>query len=562
MKKILLSGLFVVAASAHAIVYTFPGARSTQQEVEVGQIKNGSKFGTQVNFHLKTMVTKEINLVAPMKNFQKMKFETLSTTTFPGTPSLPFYSVLVADHPENIELQYILGKKILLDNIYPAPSPVLPLRNQAYSEDYSSINWPAYDASISKLYTMEYIGDYRGTPLTKITFFPMQYGNTKKYESPKLLQVFPEISFNVYSKKQSFLANFTDSDTLLNEAQLNKRYLIVTPSKFVNALNTFVNWKNTQGYDVDVVTLEEAGATPDKVKAFLQARFDNLDTRYTYALLVGNESVFPCFYRSTSSSSRTPTDLPYFTMGGATDMIADVFYGRFVVSTEKDILNQTQKIMQYEKGEFSDMSGFSHGIGIASNEGSAPSDVEYIKSIAKPFEDNIGTLFAYLLQGSNTATVKMISENINKGTMWVNYVGHGTGYAWASTNDNFGTSAIKNLSNADKVKPVIIDVACMNGKFANGYFGERWMNEVNTNGQPIGAVMYFGGSVNISWHPPAVMARAIAQKIIEKKIQTTGEAVFAGQMELSATWSKLKEVQDNMTWYHLFGDPGMKLRLQ
>ncbi len=552
MKKILLSALLLVASAANAKLYTFIADKSSADEVNVDQ----TNVGLNVSFHVKGMETDEVKGIVPLKEVQKMKFDGLSTTNRVGQPSLPYHSVVVADRPENVVVKYKLGQMVKLNDVTPAPSPRIPLRNEEYKEDYQSLNWVSYNKASSKLYEVEFLGDFRGTPLTKVTFFPMQY------DAKNGTRVYPEIEYKVFSKVQAQLENFTAPETVIEKAEVNKRYLIVTPVKFAQAMGTFVEWKKAQGYEVDVVTLEDAGATADKVKAFLQARYDNADTKFSYALFVGNETVFPCFYRPTSSSSRTPTDLPYFTMGGTTDTIADVFYGRFVVSTEKDIANQTKKIMDYEKGEYADSFGLNRAVGIASNEGSSPSDVDYVKAMAKPLETTFGTTYTYGFQGQNTATVKVISEALNKGAMWVNYVGHGSGYAWASTNDNFGNAAIKKLNNAGKVKPVIIDVACMNGKFANGYFGERFMNEVDANGNPIGAAMYLGGSVNVSWHPPAIMARAISEKIASDKIETTGEAIFAGQMALSATWTNKKDVQDNMTWYHIFGDPAMKLRMK
>lgn len=552
MKKILLSALLLVASAANAKLYTFLADKSTAGEVSVDQ----TNVGLSVNFHIKGMETEDVAGIVPLKGLQKMKFESLATTERVGEASLPFHSVIVADKPENVVVKYKLGEEVRLNDVTPAPSPKIPLRDKAYSEDYQSLNWVAYNNKASKLYEVEYVGEYRGTPLTKITFFPVQFG------SEKVLRVFPEIEYKVFSKTQAQLENFTEATTVLEKADVNNRYLIVTPARFVEALKTFVDWKESLGYEVDVVTLEDAGSTAESVKTFVQARYNDPATKYSWALLVGTENIFPSFYRPTSSSQRTPTDLPYFTMGGATDTIADVFYGRFVVSTEKDILNQTKKIMEYEKNGYVDSYGLNRAIGIASNEGAKPSDVEYVKAMAAPLETNFGTIYTYGLQGQSTATVKVISDALNKGAMWVNYIGHGSGYAWASTNDNFNNAAIKNLKNADKVKPVIIDVACMNGKFSNGYFGERWMNEVDTAGKPIGAALYLGGSVNVSWHPPAIMARAISEKIVSDKIQTAGEAIFAGQMALNATWSNKKDVVDNMTWYHIFGDPSMKLHMK
>jgi hypothetical protein len=75
-----------------------------------------------------------------------------------------------------------------------------------------------------------------------------------------------------------------------------------------------------------------------------------------------------------------------------------------------------------------------------------------------------------------------------------------------------------------------------------------------------GAVAYYGGSVNISWHPPAIMARGIAFEQLDKKFHHLGEALLAGQMYLAANWNNQEQVIDNFEWYHLQGDPGLNLQ--
>jgi len=65
--------------------------------------------------------------------------------------------------------------------------------------------------------------------------------------------------------------------------------------------------------------------------------------------------------------------------------------------------------------------------------------------------------------------------------------------------------------------------------------------------------------VNISWHPPAVMARGIAFEHLTKKFHHLGEALMAGQLYLAANWNNQTDIVDNLEWYHLQGDPGMNI---
>ncbi len=110
---------------------------------------------------------------------------------------------------------------------------------------------------------------------------------------------------------------------------------------------------------------------------------------------------------------------------------------------------------------------------------------------------------------------------------------------------------------------MIIDVACMNGVIQEGYLGSTFMKTA-TNGEqnPFGVAAYYGGTVNISWHPPAVMATGIASEHLSKKFKHLGEALLAGQLYLAGKWNNQADVIDNFEWYHLQGDPGMNIQFQ
>ena len=80
-----------------------------------------------------------------------------------------------------------------------------------------------------------------------------------------------------------------------------------------------------------------------------------------------------------------------------------------------------------------------------------------------------------------------------------------------------------------------------------------------------GARAYYGGSVDISWDPPAIMSQGISQFVSKtwtegrQKTTTLSEAMWAGQLHLMETYSDLKASTENRIWYHLQGDPTMML---
>lgn len=298
------------------------------------------------------------------------------------------------------------------------------------------------------------------------------------------------------------------------------------------------------------VALEDVGSDVAKISAFFKAEYK--ENKYKYALIVGTDTLFPNHSVNTSGSAKTPSDYPYFLMD-SNDMIPDVQYGRVVASTPEEVRRQTKKWEVYQERR-SDVSGLLHMIGIASNEGSVPSDEEYVKGIESDLSAAYGTKASHFHQDSPTSKPGPINDAFNKGSGYLTYLGHGSGTSWASTGTWYATADAKKIENANVQQPVIIDVACQNGILKKGYLGETFMNAVDSRGDAVGAAMYYGGSVNISWHPPAIMARGIVKKTIAQKLRTIGDALIAGQLYLLENHTDVEAVRDNFEWYHLFGE--------
>lgn len=130
---------------------------------------------------------------------------------------------------------------------------------------------------------------------------------------------------------------------------------------------------------------------------------------------------------------------------------------------------------------------------------------------------------------------------------------------WASTNDQFDISSVATLSNSRL--PFILDISCANADYIHHTkpFAKAWVTHKSGNSNA-GAVAYYGGSVNISWDPPAIMAVGISKAHFEKPVHTLGGTVLAGQVYLSEQKGTGDELLDNLRWYQLLGDPSLELR--
>ncbi|MBT7611347.1 MAG: hypothetical protein HN576_16425 [Bacteriovoracaceae bacterium] len=479
--------------------------------------------------------------------FEGLSIKGLDQTHIAGAPALPFKSFIVVGSPEEFSLSYEEGPLFSIPDILPAPAQKMPCRCDKKEEDIPFVfNNEKYKVDNNFLLSKIYLGKYRGVSLTKITLTPM------KYSDLNTLRVYPRLKVTI-QKRSGFVKLFNHKSITQN-----KNYLIIAPLKFQNDLAPLINHKKSQGFNVIFKTQASMGNDYNSLKTSIHNYYKR--NNFSYALLVGHEESFPTDYVETSNLARTPSDLGYFLMDGSNDKVPDVFYGRMNVSSSKDVRNQIYKTLEYEKRSWLNSSGFSRMLGIASDEGYNPSDVEYTELFAKPLQDSLDKTVDYILQESSRSTATNIVKSIDKGAYWINYIGHGSGTSWPSINTGeFNVDDIKTLS-PGAVKPVLIDVACQNGKFSNeGRLGERFMNETN-QGQPVGSVAYYGGSVDISWHPPAIMAKGINLELANNRPKSIGEVLLAGQLHLLSQYDDTKAAEENLVWYHLQGDPTLQLQ--
>lgn len=338
----------------------------------------------------------------------------------------------------------------------------------------------------------------------------------------------------------------------------NDRMLIVAADSLMDTVAPLADWKRSRGMDVKVVKFSEAGGNKDAVKQFIQKEYDNTATRPTFLVFVGNKDTMPGHTESTSAGSAA-TDRPYALLSG-NDEIPDAFYGRVVADNSDEATTQIGRWIQYEKTPENGASWYTQGTTIASSEGSNPSDKEYAQKIEAALKAYTYTDVDGFYQSDKTATSSNIKSALVGGRSWIAYFGHGSGTSWGSTNDTFSNATVDTLTNGNRL-PIVIDVACLNASWVKMArpFGKAWVTR-KSQGAHAGAVAFYGGSVSISWHPPAVMSVGIAKYHFEKPVQTLGASVLAGQLYLIEKMGNTNQTIDNLKWYNLFGDPSLLIR--
>jgi len=335
--------------------------------------------------------------------------------------------------------------------------------------------------------------------------------------------------------------------------------IILVADEFKDQISTLVSWKQQRGYNVEVFTTTEAGGTKEAIKKFLQKYYDSHEVKPSYLITIGNKTTMPTYMESTASGSAA-SDLKYSQLAGE-DNIPDLMYGRLVADNKTELETQMNRWIAYEKSPEKNASWYHDAMTIASPDGSGPSDKEYAEQIQEILKANTYKSVDSFFASEDAATAANITEATHQGRSWISYFGHGSGTSWASTNDTFGNAQVAKLENTDKL-PFLIDVACQNASWVKlpKCFGKAWVTQTTADGKAAGAVAFYGGSVNISWHPPAVMSVGVAKSHYEKKISSLGGSVLAGQLYLFEKMGENEETLDNLRWYNLLGDPSLQMR--
>lgn len=333
------------------------------------------------------------------------------------------------------------------------------------------------------------------------------------------------------------------------------RLLVIADDALTAPLTRFANWKRSRGIQVDLVAAQDCGGDRTGIFNCIRTRFES-NARPDFVLLVGGNSTVPTFIVPVGWQ-RAATDYPYSILT-ASDDIPDVFLGRWPAENIDEVETFIDRTIAYERNDAGG-NWAENLLTVASREGSSPTDEQYASQIEKLFTQR--SFKAQHLRESNvSATPSNISASLSEGKGWVAYFGHGSGSAWISTIPDFDLNSIRALDNPLRI-PVVIDVACDNASWTsnNDCFAKTWVTH-QVEGKPAGAVAFYGGSIKVSWHEPAVMSVGIADYHFRRKISALGPSTLAGQIYLFEKMGLNSATLNNLKAYNLFGDPSLGLQ--
>jgi uncharacterized repeat protein (TIGR02543 family) len=325
--------------------------------------------------------------------------------------------------------------------------------------------------------------------------------------------------------------------------------LIVCYSSFMDEMADFVTWKQSIGYTVDLVDYSTIGSS-SALKTYVSNYYNS--NGLTYLLLVGDHAQVPA-----SSTSAGASDNNYgYIVGG--DHYLDIFVGRFSAETAAHVTTQVDRTIYYERDLASSANWFRHAIGMASSEGPGHNgeyDAVHMDQVLSDLSGYGYTTHKNYQSGGSASNLSNLVNN-GAGTMW--YCGHGSNTAW-TCGWTFSTSNVNALTNEWEL-PAIYSVACVIGNFTGmTCFCESWLRATN-NGNPTGAVVHAGSTINQSWNPPMDAQDEFADLLVSGSgPKRTFGGVFANGMfkMIDINGSGGESMADTWT---CFGDSSVQLR--
>ncbi|GEM_PF-1611419 len=445
--------------------------------------------------------------------------------------------------------------------------PKLVIDEDLYKTD---AYWPKNIVSVKK------VGVVRGHNLYVVEFYPVRYNPVKEklevvknitinidygsgnaaYTMNKIQRKYSPFFERMLAKK---VINYGIFETKLNPS-LPVTYLIITPSQYLDSLQSFITWKKQMGYHVHVATIPDTIPSGDTltVKQYIQDAYDNWTNPPTFVLLVGDVGDISNWW--SDQADNPANDLGYALVDG-TDYFPDIYVGRFSATTDSMVGVIVRKVVTYEKTLWGqDTAWAQKAFFIASADNSwhqvAESTHLYCMDIVRNYDMTADSLFAYYTSGAPT----IITNTVNDGRALLTYSGHGSETGWADYSDlQYSVSDLySNLTNGVKT-PFEQTYACLTGSYASSQYPECYQ-EAWLRAADKGAAAAFGSSVTSLWDEDDILQRRMFDEIFDTGYVWVMGAINAAKMDFYAHYGDNTGNVGTLRYfqmYNLFGDPSM-----
>ena len=346
--------------------------------------------------------------------------------------------------------------------------------------------------------------------------------------SPAFQSVYDQI-FNI-----GMLMDNSSKDAFTDHPDLYKtpvKMLVICYSGFQGnaALNSWLQWKLQKGYYVDIYYTSETGTSASSIASFIKTKYNasvSAGNAYTYLIVIGDTGQVPQYMNKNIDSSigNCASDLGYASVNfssSTSNYFPDMYYSRISVENTTHLTNYMNKVLTYEKFEFTDGGNYLNNVILVGGY-----DSSWTSRVAKP-TINYGT--NYYFNKSNTtyggfgsctinATIASSStagysgsnngcyNGINNGVCFLNYTAHGDKQEWYQP--KMTAAHVATLTNTGKYF-FGVGNCCLTGNFNNTTTTYSPGSSIGTNAcfaetmirvPNAGAIAYVGCSPYSYWY--------------------------------------------------------------
>lgn len=363
-----------------------------------------------------------------------------------------------------------------------------------------------------------------------------------------------------------------DPSSLQNTAN-SADFIIITHRDFVNQAQRLAQRRNSQGIRTVVVDVQDVYDEfnhgiydPNAIRDFIAYAYHHwTKPAPLYILLFGDTTHYmdkrgvikktgkkefvPSFIPSlmvfTGSWGMTSSDNAYVAVSG-TDILPDLYVGRFPANTVQQAENLVNKTLNYEDQPLID--SWRRNVAMVYADGVRfIYDAEELISKYTPKRVWVNRLTTQQSSPYFGAT-QDLADMINRGQTLLNFIGHGGGGVYFD-NELFEIEDLSRLHNKNKY-PLVFSLTCFVGHFDNpemDSLGEELMLATEK-----GAVAHFGSAGRASADGDYYLNIALFNAIFEENRRRVGEITTLSKLLLIA---KTNGYWDQVRHFILLGDP-------
>ena len=295
------------------------------------------------------------------------------------------------------------------------------------------------------------------------------------------------------------------------------------------ALNSWLEWKLQKGYYVDIYYTSETGTTASAIASFIKTKYNasvSAGNAYTYLIVIGDTGQVPQYMNKNIDSSigNCASDLGYSSVNfssSTNNYFPDMYYSRISVENTTHLTNYMNKVLTYEKFEFTDGGNYLNNVILVGGW-----DSNWTARVAKPtinygtnyYFNKSNTIYGGFGSGTINATISTSStagysgsnngcyNGINNGVCFLNYTAHGDKQEWYQP--KMTAAHVATLTNTGKYF-FGVGNCCLTGNFNNTTTTYSPGSSIGTNAcfaetmirvPNAGAIAYVGCSPYSYWY--------------------------------------------------------------